>query len=185
MSTDVSASLPTSGALPSSPVAWLVFGWGLLGVSGILLSPILRLGVVALETVQAGLTPVQWGVTAVWCVFMVYAEGWRGFHKQFSPRVVVRALGLAASLPALPAVLAPFTCMGLLHATRKRLIVSWCLLIGIVLLIVGVRQLPAPWRGIVDVGVVLGLSTGLLSIWYYTVRALTGAPPTVPSDLPA
>ena len=81
-------------------------------------------------------------------------------------------------------MLAPFTCMGLLHATKKRRIVSWSLLTGIVLLVVLVRQLPSPWRGIIDLGVVLGLSTGLASIAWFTARTLAGSPPQVPSDMP-
>jgi hypothetical protein len=175
---------PTSADLPASLPGWLVFGWGVGGVALILLSPIVRLGAVAVDAVRSGLTPTQWGVAAIWCVFMLYAEGWRGFHKQFSPRVVVRALALASSRPLVPSVLAPFTCMGLLHATRKRRIVAWSLLTGIVILIVAVRQLPAPWRGIVDLGVVLGLSAGLTSIAWYALQALTGNAPAVPSDMP-
>lgn len=171
-------------ALPGAALGWLVFGWGVAGVALILLSPIVRLGAVALDAVRSGLTPLQWAVATVWCLFMVYAEGWRGFHKQFSPRVVVRGLALAASRPLVPSILAPFTCMGLLHATKKRRIVAWSLLTGIVVLILLVRQLPAPWRGIVDLGVVLGLSTGLASIGWFTIRALTGSPPSVPSDMP-
>jgi apolipoprotein N-acyltransferase len=81
-------------------------------------------------------------------------------------------------------VLAPLFCMGLFHATRKRLIVSWCALIGIVGLIVLVRQLDQPWRGIVDGGVVAGLGWGLVAMLWFMVRALLGHPMPVPADVP-
>lgn len=171
-------------ALPRSATSWLVFAWGVGGVCLILMSPIARLSPVALEAIQSGLTATQWVVAAVWSAFMLYSEGYRGFHKQFSPRVVVRGLALANDPRPLPVLLAPFTCMGLLHATKKRKIVAWSVLGIIVLLIVGVRQLSQPWRGIIDLGVVLGLSTGLLSLLGFVIRALGGAPPDVPSDMP-
>jgi hypothetical protein len=53
------------------------------------------------------------------------------------------------------------------------MIVAWSVLIGIVVLVVSVRSLAQPWRGIVDAGVVVGLVLGWLSllIWYF--RAMT------------
>ena len=74
--------------------------------------------------------------------------------------------------------------MGLMHATRRRKTIAWTLLSMIVVLVLLVRQLPAPWRGIVDMGVVLGLVAGLLSVWWFAARTLLGQAPNVPSDLP-
>jgi hypothetical protein len=54
----------------------------------------------------------------------------------------------------------------------------------IVALVLLVRQLPQPWRGIVDAGVVVGLTWGALAITYFTVRALQGAAMPVPPDVP-
>jgi len=64
--------------------------------------------------------------------------------------------------------------MGLLDATRRRLVASWLLVIGIVALILVVQRLPEPWRAVVDAGVVLGLSFGTASLAWHTVRALRG-----------
>jgi hypothetical protein len=169
---------------PTTPLAWLVFAWGIGGVSLVLLNPILRLSALPLETLQEGLTPTQWAIAAVWTVFMLYSEAYRGFHKQFAPRVTVRALALAAAPTPLLVVVAPFMCMGLIHANRKRRIVSWSLLIGIVVLVIMVRQVPSPWRGIIDMGVVLGLASGLCSVLWFAARAVAGSPPQVPADLP-
>jgi len=117
-------------------------------------------------------------------VFNAYAEGYKGFHLAAAPRLVARALWLSRNPSPVRVVLAPLFCMGLFHATKKRLIVSWCLYIGIVILIILVRQLPQPYRGIVDAGVVVGLTIGTASVIYYVVRALRGHEPTVPPDIP-
>jgi len=177
-------SSPPALPVPTTPAGWAIWAWGVGGVSLVLLNPIVRLSAHPIEALSTGLTPLQWGVAAVWLVFMMYSEAYRGFHKQFAPRVVVRALALAQRPSPLPVVLAPFMCMGLLHANRKRKIVSWSLLTMIVILVLLVRQLPQPWRGIVDLGVVAGLASGLGSVWWFALGALRGAPPRVPADLP-
>jgi len=180
MSHATTASTPP----PTTALGWLIFAWGVGGVSLVLLNPIVRLSALPIETVANGLTAVQWAIAVVWVVFMMYSEAYRGFHKQFAPRVAVRALAVAAEPRPHLVLLAPFVCMGLLHATKKRKIVAWSLLTGIVILVVMVRQLPAPWRGIVDMGVVLGLAGGLGSVLWFGARAFAGHPPAVPADWP-
>lgn len=157
--------------------------WGILGVVALLSTSVVRLSTPALEGLASDLSPLQWGLLAGWCAFMLYAEAWRGFHKQFSPRVVQRAFTLP-SKPAWVPFAAPVVAMGLLHATRKRRIVGWSLVTGIFLLVLVVRQLPQPWRGLVDAGVVLGLAGGTASIVWHALRAATGRLPGVPADWP-
>ncbi len=55
---------------------------------------------------------------------------------------------------------------------------------AIVTLVISVRQLAQPWRGIIDAGVVLGLALGVASLLYHFVRQLAGNTPAVPLDLP-
>jgi hypothetical protein len=167
-----------------TPAQWAVWAWGVGGVVLILLQAILRLAPRALEVFDGTLTAGHWLAVIVWTAFMIYSEAWRGFHKQFSPRVVVRSLGVARDPVPWRVVLAPIVAMGLVYGTRKRLIVSRALLVGIVALIVGVRLLPHPWRAIVDVGVVIGLLLGTLSIVWFAVRAVRGRPPEVAADFP-
>jgi hypothetical protein len=103
---------------------------------------------------------------------MLVAEGYRGFQKKFSPRTAARVKYLRDH-PTWPRVLlAPFFCMGYFYAKRKTRIIAICLTLGIILLVVLVRFLDQPWRGIVDFGVVLGLSYGLISFALYTAKAL-------------
>lgn len=115
---------------------------------------------------------------------LAYFEGYRGFQQRFSPRVVVRAQHLVRHPTALTVVLAPLMVMGLIHATRRRLIGSWGLIVGIIGLIVAVAQLDQPWRGAIDAGVVVGLSWGLIATLALAFRGARGQIPDVDPDLP-
>lgn len=158
--------------------------WGIAGVIAILAQALRRLIPMVAEVAKFTLTPLEIIVLIGWVAIMLYSEGWRGFHRQFSPRVVARAHYLSRHPKPLFALLAPIYCMGLIHATRKRLLVSWILTLAIVMLVIAVKQLAQPWRGIVDAGVVAGLAFGVGSIVYFTVNALRGRLPSVPPDVP-
>jgi hypothetical protein len=45
---------------------------------------------------------------------------------------------------------------------------------GIIVLIILVRLLPQPWRGMVDAGVVVGLAWGMISLILFGLQALGG-----------
>ncbi len=62
--------------------------------------------------------------------------------------------------------------MGYFFAKRKTRITAICLNLGIVLLVILVGFLPSPWRGLVDFGVVLGLTYGVISFAVFTAKAL-------------
>jgi len=159
--------------------------WGIGGVLLLLGNAVYRLAPLALEPVmEHSMSAGQWAAYVGFAVFMVYSEGYKGFHKQFSPRVVGRAQVLATHPTGWFRLVAPLFCMALFHATRKRLIVSWIILVGVVCAIILVRFLEQPYRGIVDAGVVLGLGVGMLSVLYYTGRAALGHAPGTPLDLP-
>lgn len=145
--------------------------WGVVGVMGLLLRAILSLTPKAIEAAPE-MTAWQWGIAAAWVAFMAYSEGYRGFQQRFSPVVAARALVLAREPGWLRGLLAPAFLMGFFHATRRRLMVSWGVTLGVIGLIIAVRFLPQPWRGIVDMGVVVGLSWGLLSLVISVARAL-------------
>lgn len=100
---------------------------------------------------------------------MLYTEGFRGFQKKFSPRFASRALYLFNNPRTHHLILAPMFCMGYIHATRKRKLSAWLLTLGIIVLVVGVRQIAQPWRGIIDTGVIVGLVYGLLSVYYFVM----------------
>lgn len=147
-------------------------------------SAIVRLTPLALDTFSHRLSVLHWTALVSWILFMLYSEGYRGFQQGFSPRVAARALHLRQHPRLLHVVLAPLHCMGLIHATRRRLIGSWTLVTMIVVFIVAVQQLAQPWRGIVDSGVVAGLGWGLASLMYFTYRAFSKSDFSYPADIP-
>ena len=109
---------------------------------------------------------------ACWSFFMAYAEGYKGFQLKFSPMVVERAFSLSSNPSILNYILAGPYSMGLFNAPKKRIIIGWSLTVGIFALVKLVKLLPYPFRSIVDAGVVVGLSYGLLSICFLTVKKL-------------
>ncbi len=133
----------------------------------------------ALEPIRAGqLGPWHWVLLVGWALANAYAEGYAGFHRKFSPRTVDRALFLGSHPSWLRVVLAAPFCMGLFAARRRTMIASWALVVGIVVLVNTMRLLAQPWRGIIDAGVVVGLSAGLASLLGLYVQALrTGREP--------
>lgn len=121
------------------------------------------------------------------CLWFAYVEGYKGFQLKFSPLVVARSQTLKPSsgTPFHHTLLAPFYSMGLFHATKKRKIVSWCVSIGVGLIVAAVKKLPYPWRNIVDAGVVVGLTWGSLSITIQWVKAVVlGIETTMDPALP-
>ncbi|KYF63214.1 hypothetical protein [Sorangium cellulosum] len=159
--------------------------WGVLGVVAVLVEAIYRLGTLAVRILTThAFTTGQLILLAAWTVVIIYFEGYRGFQQRFSPRVVARALHLAEHRRPLHVALAPLYCMALLHATRRRLIATWALIAGIVALILLVRQMPPPYRAIVDAGVALALAWGTVSILVYLAQGLAGRPLGIAPDVP-
>lgn len=164
---------------------WISIGWGVFGFLFLLGQAIIRLVPLSLEPFQMeGLAWWHYVLYGLSVVCMAYSEGYKGFHLKAAPRIVARAMHLARHPRPLFVVLAPLFCMSLFHATRRRLITSWVFYSALILVIVAVRQLPQPWRGIIDAGVVTGLSVGMLSVLFFLIRALDGIAPPVLPDIP-
>ncbi|HWR59110.1 MAG TPA: hypothetical protein VN328_09505 [Thermodesulfovibrionales bacterium] len=160
--------------------------WGITGVLLLLTGAVYRLAPLAVDAFSFHFIWYHWLSLALIVLFMAYAEGYRGFQQRFSPRVAARARYLRENPRVLYVLLAPFFCMGYFHATRRRKITSLSLTAGIIILILLMRLLPQPWRGIVDAGVVLGLVWGLVSLSVFCVIAFTskefGYSPEVPEE---
>ena len=149
--------------------------WGLIGVCLFLASAIYKLAIMSWQLVAIELELYHWLVMLLWVVFMGYYEGYQGFQKGFSPRVAARIYFLVENVTYQRLVLAPLFCMGFFDAERRRIIFIVCLSIGIILLVQAVEYMPMPWRGIMDVGVVVGLSWGLISMLIFTLKAFCGS----------
>lgn len=147
--------------------------WGFTGICLLFSSAIYRLGSMALEMPLGSFEWYHWLALVLCLVFMGFAEGYRGFQQNFSPRVAARIRYLKQNVTPLRALLAPVFCMGFFYAQRRRQVVTFCLTGGIIGLVLLVRLLEQPWRGIIDAGVVLGLTWGIVSLTLFTLQALT------------
>jgi len=147
--------------------------WGLAGVSLLLGSAIYRLSLLVIEGFSYHFLWYHWVMLVLVVLFMAYFEGYRAFQKGFSPRVAARARYLRDH-PHTPYILAaPLFCMGYFHASGRRRVTSISVTAGIVVLVLLVRLLQQPWRGIIDLGVVVGLAWGLVSLIIFSVLAFS------------
>jgi len=156
---------------PTSLTGTLAAAWGIAGVLVLLGSATMRLAPLAVDAFHYPFTAMHWLSLIVIVAGMAYAEGYRGFQQGFSPRVAARARYLREHPRPLHALFAPFFCMGYFHATRRRRITSISLTAGIIVLVLLVRLLDQPWRGIIDAGVVVGLGWGVVTIILFSVLA--------------
>ncbi|MDP6437361.1 MAG: hypothetical protein QF790_03995 [Gammaproteobacteria bacterium] len=158
--------------------------WGAGGLVAVLLDAIDRLSGIAMQALDAGFHMFQWAVLVIVVGLMAYVEGYRGFQKSFSPRSAARTYYLYRNPELLMVVLAPLFIMGFFRATRGPLLFAW-VGTGLIVLLVVLLQLSAqPWRGIVDAGVVVGLSWGLASflveLWRVFTSGIYPLSPAVP-----
>ncbi len=148
--------------------------WGVTGVCLILGFAIFRLSKVIVDAFRFPFAWYHWVGLVAYSAFMAISEGYIGFQKQFSPRVAARAKYLKEHPRNGWALLAPFFCIGYFHIVARRRRVILALNVAIVFLIILVRKLPQPWRGIVDAGVVVGLIWGVLVLLVFSYQALFG-----------
>lgn len=147
--------------------------WALAGIIGLLGISVLRLAQIAADAFAYDWHWYHWLALGLIIVFMAYTEGYRGFQQSFSPRVASRIRYLSEQPRPLWILLAPLFCMGYFHIRKREKIVIYTLTVGIILIILSMRLLPQPWRGIVDTGVVVGLSWGLVATAVFALQALT------------
>lgn len=150
----------------------IIATWGVLTVLAVLANALVKLGPLAAAALAEPLGPGHIAFGVAWTAFMLFYEGYRGFQRSFSPRVVARAFWLGAERRPLDILLAPAFCIGLYRAPRSLMIVVWSVLVGVTLLVIAVGKLPQPWRGLVDIGVLAGLGWGALWVIILFVRGL-------------
>lgn len=158
----------------------LVSLWGIGGFVAILVIALYRLIPVTLAAFEWEFTWWHWVLLVVNTLAMAYYEGLKGFQRGYSPRVAARARYLGDQGRPLDCFLAPFFCMSFYAAPRRRIIATWILTIFITVMIILFQYLPQPTRGILDAGVVVGLSWGLVATLYFSWAALNGSLTTDP-----
>lgn len=169
---ELSIMPPSRLILGQKTLKALGFAWGVGGIVLLLVYAVFRLGPMALELATFELHNTHWIALVISVVYMAYAEGYKGFHRAFAPRVVARASYLSLNPRPVHVALAPVFCMGYIFATKRRKLMSFGLSAMILCFVLIARMLPQPWRGIVDAGVVTGLMLGIASIGYYLVQLM-------------
>jgi hypothetical protein len=146
--------------------------WGIAGFFWLLGYAVYRLTPVALQALSSNLAWYHWLVFTVNLGFMAYFEGYRGFQQGYSPRLIARVRYLQQHPTPRRVLLAPLFCMGYFDAPRRRMFSLWILTVVIAALVILFRLLPQPWRGILDAGVVVGLSWGIIVTLLLCIRSL-------------
>ncbi len=152
--------------------------WAIGGFSALILWAMWRLSAVAVEGLDRPLDWSHWLLLLLNAIFMAYSEGYRGFQLGYSPRLARRVVRIRDAGSALDCALAPLYAMGFYDAPRHRLLVTYLVTAGIIVLIIIFHQLDQPWRGILDAGVVIGLGWGLIATWLHLAQQLSGNRPT-------
>lgn len=158
--------------------------WGIGGIAALLLYAIAKLAGYVAAAVADGLAPGAWLLLAANVAFMVWAEGVRGFQRRFAPRVAARALALLERPEPVTILLAPLYCVGYFRATPGLMRMAWVGTGLIVAAVLAVQQVGQPWRGILDAGVVAGLTWGTLAVLAQGLRVLHTRQATVDPGLP-
>lgn len=147
--------------------------WGLIGVLLFVGYAIYRLSGTVFSITLAELEWYHWLVLIVNGLILLYLEGYRGFQRGLAPRVGARARHIRNHPHPLWVLFAPVFCMGYFHIIRRKQISTILLTIFIILIIIWMRTLPPPWRGVLDVGVLVALSWGIVQLVWYGVLGLT------------
>ena len=134
--------------------------WAIVGVAGILGWAIVRLSDIALGALEEPLAWYHWAAIGAFVPFMVWSEGLRGFQRRFSPRVAERAMLIRAAPTAARVIFAPLFAAGFFGGPRRDQVRACLGTVAIIVLVILVHRLEQPWRGILDAGVVAGLTWG-------------------------
>lgn len=162
----------------------VLYLWAILGVTALLVQAIARLSSITWEALSSGeMTSFQYSVCAVWSLLNAYMEGYRGFQKKFVPRVLARAHHLALHPEPLPAALAPLYAMAFFRAAPRAKAAAWGITCLVLLAITLVRSIAQPWRGIIDAGVVVGLTWGVIALLVGAGARLSGRTPVGDPEL--
>lgn len=172
-----------SKSIINNPLSTMTLFWAISGITLFLGGAIIRLLPNAIEALRSDLTYIQWLVAASWLIYMLATEGYYGFQKRMAPRFAARTLYVITQGTTVERILSPVFCIGYFGTIKKRLIVIWSLTVGIVVLIMAVRLLSEPWRGIIDLGVIAGVGYGLITVYVYTFKTIRNGVQLVDPEL--
>jgi hypothetical protein len=157
---------------------WAASAWAVVGVAATLVMAVYRLGLRTRTLLETDLAPHAWWLLGASTLLFAYGEGYRALHLRFVPAVIARAAELTPMVKVTLRIrlLAPLYALGIVQSDRTARMRAWLSIALIGLAVVVVRQLPEPWRGIIDASVTVALAIGLSSLalgfvnWLRTAR---------------
>ena len=150
----------------------LIIIYSIGGVIAIFSSAIYRLYPHVREGFSFEFSTLNWIVLMAYLIVMIVGKGYFALHRGFVPRVINRSELLIENGNLFDKLLAPLYCMGFFKAPRKRMIISYVMISLIVSFIVSASKITQPWRGIIDLGVIIGLSLGIFSLLFLGLKKL-------------
>ena len=162
----------SAGRGPARPIVGTAGAlWAVSGVVALLLWAVFRLARISIAAFDHPFAWYHWAALVAIIPFMAWSEGVRGFQLRFSPRVAERTMTVRRQPTLLRVVLAPLFAAGYFGGARRERLGVYLGTLGILVLIALVHRLEQPWRGILDAGVVVGLSWGAIATLALSVRA--------------
>jgi len=163
-----------------------VTAWGVIGCMLLISTGVYRVLPHAIEPVWPTYTLRVWELALYvgFIVFQAWTEGYKGFQQGVVPRILARAQWLTDHPRRVHPLVAPFFVTGLFGMTRRALIVRYVFIFVIVGVIVAMKFVPQPWRGIVDAGVVVGLMWGVVAMGVGLARMFRGWTPDADPQVP-
>ena len=145
--------------------------WAVAGIAGLLAWAIVRLADIAIGALDEPFAWYHWAAIGAFVPFMAWSEGLRGFQRRFSPRVAERAMLIRTAPTAARVIFAPLFAAGFFGGSRREQVGACLGTVAIVALVILVHRLDQPWRGILDAGVVAGLTWGVVATVALSARA--------------
>lgn len=160
--------------------------WGVIGCMLLISSGVYRVVPHAIEPIWPEYTLTAWELVLYvgFIVFQAYTEGYRGFQKGVVPRILARAQWLTDHPERVHPLLAPLFVTGLFGMAKRALIVRYVFIFIIIGVIVAMKFVPQPWRGIVDGGVVIGLAWGVAAMGVGLIQMFRGSVPDADPQIP-
>lgn len=179
------ASEPSPDFRPHRAANWIT-AWGVIGCMLLISSGVYRVVPHAIEPVwpEYSLRPFELVLYVGFIGFQAWAEGYRGFQKGVVPRILARAQWLTDHPERVHPIVAPLFVTGLFGMQRRALIVRYVFIVLIIGVIVAMKFVPQPWRGIVDGGVVIGLAWGVVAMGVGLVQLFRGIVPDADPQIP-
>lgn len=170
------SQLDRQDSLSNRTANWLGIAagaWGILGFTVLVARALLGMSP-EIENMLA--TPLNaWQQIGLVVIVLVFGlvKGYFIFRQRFC-RSYASRIGELSLQPVklLYAVLAPLYCLNLIGAERRQLVRGYAIIAGIILMIVSVKFVPAPWRGMILTGVAVALTWAALEIAYQGFKKL-------------